>query len=160
MKRWNKSSKSIDNALQRIKGKGPESSWQEKNKIFKNLKNMKIMLDFFRSFAKLSNCSRQIKTLQMLMWSEVSTSFGKEGSRVQFCHQLAKALEVIQGAFLTYRNCFSVKQKCFYEDPVKDINGERKEKIFYGKKTKVAVVEHPRGGEGSGIFTKLYLKKN
>lgn len=47
---------------------------------------------------------------------------------------------------------FSVKQKCFYEDPVKDITGKERRRYFMVRKTKVAVVEHPRGGEGSVEF--------
>ena len=39
---------------------------------------MKIMLDFSGAFAKLSNCSGQIKTLQMLMWLR-EHFLGKEG---------------------------------------------------------------------------------
>jgi mannose-6-phosphate isomerase-like protein (cupin superfamily) len=47
---------------------------------------------------------------------------------------------------------FSVKQKCFYEDPVKDITEKERRRYFMVRKTKVAVVEHPRGGEGSVEF--------
>ena len=47
---------------------------------------------------------------------------------------------------------FSVKQKCFYEDPVKDITGKERRRYFMVRKTKVAVVEHPRGVEGSVEF--------
>lgn len=40
----------------------------------------------------------------------------------------------------------------FYEDPVKDITGKERRRYFMVRKTKVAVVEHPRGGEGSVEF--------